>query len=412
MLDLLKIRADFPILSRLLNGKPLAYLDSAATSQKPLSVIQSLVDFYSHSNANIHRAAHGMGNEATSAFEEARAATATFIGANSPNEVVFTRNATEAINLVAQAWGRAHVGPGDEIVISEMEHHANLVPWHMLAKETGAVLKFIPVRPDGRLDMEQAAALFSDRTRMLALSWVSNVLGTINPVKELTALAKKRGAMVLLDAAQAAPHFALDLKDSGADFAAFSAHKLLGPTGVGVLWGKEAVLDAMPPWQGGGSMIRLVSRDAISYNRVPWRFEAGTPDIGGVIAFHAALRYLSSLGWDAMQAHEKVLGDAALKRFASIPGFKLFGPSDMTDRLAVFSFDLEGVNCQDIGALLDSMGVAIRTGNHCAQPLMGRFQVSGMARVSFYLYNTLDEVERAAQAIEKARKILGMAAKS
>jgi cysteine desulfurase/selenocysteine lyase len=407
MPEIARIRDDFPILKRSLNGKPLVYLDNGATSQKPQSVIDSLAHYYSEINANIHRGAHGLGSEATAAFEQARGLLARFIGASSGNEVVFTRNATEAINLVAQSWGRANLKAGDEILISELEHHANWVPWAMIAKEKGAVLKYLPLAEDGRIDLEKGKALFTAKTRMVAVSWVSNVLGMVNPVAEIVALAKGVGAMVLLDAAQAAPHFALNLKDTGADFAAFSSHKMLGPTGVGVLWGKEAVLEAMPPYQGGGSMIEKVSKDGITWNRLPWRFEAGTPDIGGVIALGEAVKYLSALGWEAIQAHEALLSERMLGHFAKIEGLRLYGSPRAEGRIAVFSFNLEGVNAQDVGALLDSMGLALRVGNHCAQPLMSRFECAGMVRASFYLYNTLEEADALAAALAKVKGILG-----
>jgi cysteine desulfurase/selenocysteine lyase len=405
----MKIREDFPILKRQLNGKPLIYLDNGATSQKPRAVIDSITRYYENSNANIHRGAHGLGNEATGAFERARGITERFIGAHNGNEVVFTRNTTEAINLVAQTWGRRHVKAGDEILITEMEHHANWVPWYMLAKEKGALLKILPLADDGQVDLHQAAGLFTDRTKILAFSWVSNVLGSISPVEQLVALAKKRGALVVIDAAQAAPHFALNLKDSGADFAAFSAHKMLGPTGVGVLWGREALLETLEPYQGGGSMIEKVTKETITWNRLPWRFEAGTPDIAGVIAFGEALKYLKDIGWEALQAHEQELIQATLSHFSKIKGLRLYGPASPSSRVGVFSFNLEGANAQDVGALLDSMGLALRVGNHCAQPLMQRFACSGMVRASYYLYNTLEEVEQLAEAIVKIQKMLKVA---
>lgn len=407
MLDSAKIREDFPILRRQLNGKPLVYLDNGATSQKPKAVIDAIKAYYEGYNANIHRGAHGLGGEATAAYEQARGTVERFIGANNGNEVVFTRNTTESINLVAQAWGRANLKAGDEILISEEEHHANWVPWAMIAKEMGATLKYLPLTDEGRIDLEKGRALFNARTKMVAFAWVSNVLGVINPVSEIVKLAKGVGAMVLIDAAQAAPHFALNIKETGADFAAFSAHKMLGPTGVGVLWGKEAVLEALPPYQGGGSMIERVSKEGISLNRLPWRFEAGTPNIAGVIAFAAALKYLRALGWEAIQAHEAALTSAVLERFSKIEGLRLYGSKTASERIAVFSFNLEGANAQDVGALLDSMGLALRVGNHCAQPLMARFECPGMVRASFYLYNTLDEAALLGDALMRVRKMLG-----
>jgi cysteine desulfurase/selenocysteine lyase len=407
MFNLAKIRDDFPILKRQINGKALVYLDNAATTQKPHSVIQALTQYYEGYNANIHRASHGLANEATTAYEGTRELAAAFVGASHSKEIVFTRNTTESINLVAQSWGREHLNAGDEILISEAEHHANWVPWAMIAKERGAQLKYLPLSDDGRVDLERGKNLFSAKTKMVAVSWVSNVLGIINPVKEIVALAKQVGAKVLLDAAQAAPHFALNLKDSGADFAAFSAHKMLGPTGVGVLWGKESVLESMRPYQGGGTMIETVSKENISFNRIPWRFEAGTPNIADVIAFAEAIKYLQALGWDAIQAHDRELSSAMLKHFSSMPGLRLYGGTRAEDRVSVFSFNLEGSNSQDIGALLDSMGFALRVGNHCAQPLMARFACPGMARASFYIYNSLDEVDAFAKALARVQKMLG-----
>ena len=409
MLDLLKIREDFPILKRQLNGKPLVYLDNGATSQKPRAVIDAIKGYYEGYNANIHRGNHGMGGEATTAYEQARSLTAQFVGANNEREIVFTRNTTEAINLVAQSWGRQNLQAGDEILISEAEHHANWVPWAMIAKEKGATLKYLPLTDGGQIDLDAGKALFTAKTKMVAFSWVSNVLGVVNPALEIVKLAKSVGAKVLIDAAQAAPHFALKLKDTGADFAAFSAHKMLGPTGVGVLWGKEAALEALPPYQGGGSMIERVSKDGITWNRLPWRFEAGTPNIAGVIAFGAALKYLNALGWEAIQKHEAELAEAMLGHLSNIEGLRLYGGAKVEDKIAVFSFNLEGTNAQDVGALLDSMGLALRVGNHCAQPLMARFECPGMVRASFYLYNSLDEVDALAAAILRVQKMLGKA---
>ncbi len=407
--DVQKIRQDFPILGRELHGKPMAYLDNAATTHKPRVVIESEKRFYETMNANIHRAAHGLGSEATAAYEQARGVVERFIGALNGNETVFTRNTTESINFVAQAWGRRNIKAGDEILISEMEHHANWVPWHMLAREKGAVLKFLPLSDSGTIDMGQARAFFTPKTRIFSISWVSNVLGTINPVKELIALAKEHGALVVLDAAQAAPHFPLRLRESGADFAAFSAHKMLGPTGVGVLWGREELLESLEPWQGGGSMIEKVTKEEVTWNRIPWRFEAGTPNIAGVIAFGEALKYLKNIGWADLQAHEEALTKAALVRLRKIEGLKLYGPETAEDRVSVFSFNMEGANAQDLGALLDSMGLALRVGNHCAQPLMARYGCSGVARASFFLYNTLEEVDRLGEALERIRHMLGKA---
>lgn len=409
MLDLQKIRQDFPILARKVNGKDMVYLDSAATSQKPRRVIEAEARFYETSNANIHRGAYGLGSEATNLYEGVREQVARFVGASGPEEIVFTRNTTESINLVAQSWGRQALQPGDEILISEAEHHANWVPWAMIAAERGARLRQIPLGKDGRLDLEAAKGMMGPKLKMLALSWASNVLGLLNPVEELTKLAKAQGALVLLDAAQAAPHLALRLASRGADFAAFSAHKMLGPTGVGVLWGRKEVLESLPPYQGGGSMIERVSVEGISYQKAPWRFEAGTPNIAGVVAFGAALDYLEGLGWEAMQAHEERLNAAALEMLLGIEGLQLYGEATTRERLSVFSFNMEGINAQDVGALLDSMGLELRVGNHCAQPLMSRLNCAGTVRASFYLYNTLEEVQRLGSALGRVQAMLGKA---
>ena len=405
--DVRKIREDFPLLARQVHGKPLVYLDNGATTQKPQSVIDALVHFYSHTNANIHRGAHGLGSEATALYEQARGSVDRFMGSDNGHQVVFTRNTTESINLVAQAWGRANVKAGDEILLTEAEHHANFVPWWQLAQEKGAVLKVASLTSDGMIDLASVKSLLSRKTKVFAFGWVSNVLGGINPAKELAALGKAVGALVVIDAAQAAPHFALHAKDLGADFIAFSAHKMLGPTGLGVLWGKEEVLNAMPPWQGGGSMISTVTADSITWNRLPWKFEAGTPNIADAVAFAESLKYLKALGWEALEAHEKALTEHALKRLLAIEGLKLYGPQTAKDRIAVFSFNLEGVDAGDAGAILDSLGLELRVGNLCAQPLMKHFTCAGMIRASFYLYNTLEEVDALAEGLLRAQKMLG-----
>ena len=399
--DVETIRSDFPILARQVHGRPLVYLDNGATSQKPRAVIDALVRFYETSNANIHRGAHGLGSEATAAYEQARGTVERFIGGNNGNELVFTRNTTESVNLLAQSWGRANLKAGDEIVLSVSEHHANLVPWYMIARETGAKLVFLPLDADGRISLEAARADISPRCRVLAFAWVSNVLGGVNPVRELAALGKAQGALVFVDAAQAAPHFALDLRDLGVDAAAFSAHKMLGPTGVGVLWAKEALLAAMPPWQGGGSMISRVTQDLVTWNRLPWKFEAGTPNIADVVAFGAAVRYLKAIGWDALRAHEDALTAHGLRALAGVEGLKLYGPREARDRVAVFSFSLEGVDAGDAGALLDAQGIEVRVGHHCAQPLMDSLGVPGLIRASAYLYNTAAEIDALAAGLKK-----------
>jgi cysteine desulfurase/selenocysteine lyase len=407
--DVRKIREDFPLLARQVHGKPLVYLDNGATTQKPRQVIESLTDFYSNHNANIHRGNHGLGAEATALYEQARGSVDRFMGSDNGNQVVFTRNTTESINLVAQAWGRANVQAGDEILLTEAEHHANFVPWWQLAQEKGAVLKVASLTPDGLIDLASVKALLSPKTKVFAFGWVSNVLGGINPAQELCALAKAHGALVVVDAAQAAPHFALHAKELGADFIAFSAHKMLGPTGLGVLWGKEEVLNAMPPWQGGGSMIATVTPESITWNRLPWKFEAGTPNIADAVAFAASLKYLKDLGWEALEAHEKALTEKALASLQAIDGLTLYGPKTAKDRLGVFSFNLAGVDAGDAGAILDSLGLELRVGNLCAQPLMKHFACAGMIRASFYLYNTLEEVDLLAEGLKRAQKMLGKA---
>lgn len=405
--DINDLRGQFPILARQVHGKPLVYLDNGATTQKPKAVIESLVRFYETHNANIHRGAHGLGAEATSLFEQARGLTERFIGAHNGNEVVFTRNATEAVNLVAQSWGRAHLKAGDEVVLTQAEHHANFVPWYMVAKETGAKLVLLPLDADGRVDLERAKQLITDKAKVLAFTWVSNVLGCVNPVKELAALGKAKGAMVFVDAAQAAPHFSLNLKEQGIDAACFSAHKMLGPTGVGVLWGDEAFLAALDPWQGGGSMISRVTPELVTFNRLPWKFEAGTPNIADVVAFGAALKFLKTLGWQDLQAHEASLTAYGLQQLKTVEGLTLYGPQTPDQRVAVFSFKLDGIDPSDAGALLDAQGIEVRVGHHCCQPLMDSLGVPGLIRASAYLYNTTAEIDALVAGLKKITRTLG-----
>jgi cysteine desulfurase / selenocysteine lyase len=400
--DVSQIRADFPILARSVNGKPLVYLDNGATSQKPRAVIDALVHFYESTNANIHRGAHGLGSEATAAFEQARGRVERFIGGNNGNELIFTRNTTESVNLLAQAWGRANLKAGDEIALSVSEHHSNFVPWYMVARERGAKLVLLPLDAEGRIDVAAARGLIGGRCKVLAFTWVSNVLGGVNPVRELAALGHARGAMVFVDAAQAAPHFPLGLKDLGVDAAAFSAHKMLGPTGVGCLWAKESLLEAMPPWQGGGSMISRVTPELVTWTRLPWKFEAGTPNIADVVAFGAAVKYLKDLGWDALREHEESLCAYGLEQLAGVEGLKLYGPKQAKDRVAVFSFALEGVDAGDAGALLDAQGIEVRVGHHCAQPLMDSLGLAGLIRASAYLYNTREELDALVAGLKRA----------
>ena len=404
MLDIQRIRCDFPILSRTVHGKPLVYLDNAATTQKPRQVIEALVNYYSRDNANIHRGIHALAEEATAAYEAVREQAARFIGASSSCSIIFTRNATEAINLFANAWGRSRLGPGDEILLTEMEHHSNLVPWQLLAQATGAKLAFLGVTDGGTLRMEELEARLTPRTKLVAVTHMSNVLGTINPVEDLITRAHARGALVLVDAAQSAPHLELNVTRMGCDALAFSAHKMLGPTGVGVLYAREALLERMDPFLGGGEMISDVQLTSSTWNDVPWKFEAGTPNIGGVIAFGEALRYLERLGMAQVQAHERELTQVALARLSQVSGVTLYGPRDVAQRGGVVSFNVEGLHPHDVGTVLDAEGVAIRAGHHCAKPLMRRLGVAATARASFYLYNTREEVDRLVEAVIGAQR--------
>ncbi len=407
------IRRDFPILSRRVHGKPLVYLDNAATTQKPMSVIMSMTAYYERTNANVHRGVHTLSQEATSLMEESRARVARFIGAEDPATVIFTRNATESINLVAWAWGRRTLKAGDEILLTEMEHHSNLIPWQMVARETGAVLRFIPVTGrDGFLDLDQLPKLLTPRTKILAGTHMSNALGTLNPVEELARRARAQGALVLVDGAQSAPHLPVDVKKLGCDFFAFSAHKMLGPTGLGVLWGRRALLESMDPFMGGGDMIKEVWTDHATWNELPYKFEAGTPNITGAIAFGAAIDYLERIGIDRVRAHEIDLTRHALQRLKErFPDIFLYGPADPAQRGGVVSFELPGIHAHDVGTILDREGVAIRAGHHCCQVLMRKFGISGTARASFYLYNTREEVDSLVKALEEVERLFKVGAR-
>ncbi|HEY8765914.1 MAG TPA: cysteine desulfurase [Dehalococcoidia bacterium] len=399
-MDVAKIRKDFPILKRKVHGVPLVYLDNAATSQKPRQVIDALVHYYENYNANIHRAVHTLGEEATAAYEGAREKVRAFINAPSSESVIFTRNTTEAINLVAYSWGRANISEGDEILLTQMEHHSNLIPWQQLAKEKGATVRYVPVTPQGTLELNGLENLFDARTKMMALPHVSNSLGTINPVEKIAAEARRRGVMLLVDGAQGAPHLPVDVQAIGADFYAFSSHKMLGPTGVGVLYGRRDLLDEMEPFLGGGEMIRKVTFEGATWNDLPWKFEAGTPNIADVIAFGTAIDYLSELGMDNVRQHEAEITAYALDRMASIPDIILYGPPDTAQRGGVVSFNFPDLHPHDIGTVLDTHGVAIRSGHHCTQPLMRCLGISGTARASFYVYNTPQEVEALVDAVK------------
>ena len=405
--DIEAIRRDFPILKREVNGHPLVYLDNAATSQKPVQVIAELTRYYRDSNANIHRGVHFLSQEATQQYEVVREHIARFINAPSPEEVIFTRNATEAINLVAYSYGRAFLERGDEVVISELEHHSNIVPWQLLRDERGVELRVIDMTPDGSLDLEQARRVIGPRTKLVSVTAMSNALGTIVPVEEIARLAHAQGAVMLVDGAQSVPHVPTDVQAIRADFLAFSSHKMLGPTGVGVLWGRRELLEAMPPFLGGGDMILSVSLERSTWNDVPHKFEAGTPNIADVIGFGKAIEYLEALGMDAVRAHERELVGYALDKLVDVPGITLHGPLDPDKRGGVASFTLEGVHPHDIGQVLDSRGIAIRAGHHCAQPVMQKLEVPATARASFYIYNTPAEVDALAEGVKEAARFFG-----
>jgi len=399
------VRADFPVLGREVNGVPLAYLDSAASAQKPNQVIDAEAEFYRHGYAAVHRGIHTLSAEATQRMENVRAQAAGFLNARTAEEIVFVRGTTEGINLVANSWGSSQVRAGDNIIITMMEHHANIVPWQMLCERTGAELRVIPLNTDGTLQMNVWRELLDDRTRLLAITHVSNVLGTENPVAEMTALAHQHGAKVLVDGAQAVMHHTVDVQALDCDFYTFSAHKLYGPTGIGILYVKEDILQAMPPWEGGGSMIATVSlTDGTTYARAPWRFEAGTPNTGGIIALGAAIEYVSALGLDNIQAYEKSLMEYALAEMASVPDITLYGP---VHRQGVIAFNLGKHHAYDVGSFLDNYGVAVRTGHHCAMPLMAFYNVPAMCRASLAIYNTQEEVDRLVAGLKRIHQLLG-----
>jgi cysteine desulfurase/selenocysteine lyase len=404
-LDVDAIRREFPVLERVVHGRPLAYLDNAASSQRPRAVIDAMSRYYETSHANVHRGVHTLSQEATDLFEGAREKVRRFINARSTREVVFVRGTTEAINLVAQTYGRSRLGPGDEILISWLEHHANIVPWQMLCQQTGATLKVAPITPAGEIDFDGFAALLSPRTRLVALAHVSNALGTVIPVRRFIAAARALDIPVLLDGAQAVPHMKVDVQALDCDFYAFSGHKMCGPTGIGILYGRESLLQQMPPWQGGGDMILAVSFEQTVYNGLPYKFEAGTPDIAGAIGLGAAVDYLESIGLQRIAAAEHELLVYASARLATIPGLRVIGTAP--EKAAVVSFTLEKVHPHDLGTILDHEGVAIRTGHHCAMPLMEFYGLPATARASFAFYNTRAEVDRLVDALHTAREMLG-----
>jgi cysteine desulfurase/selenocysteine lyase len=398
------IRAEFPILGQSVNGRPLVYLDNAATSQKPRAVLEASRRYYEEINANIHRGTHHLARAATAAHEAARETVARHLNAAEAVEVIFTSGTTDGINLVASVIGFANkLSPGDEILISTLEHHSNIVPWQMLCERTGAMLKVIPCHDDGTLDQDAYRSLLTDRTRVAAFTWISNAFGTVNPIREMIAAAKSAGALVLIDAAQAAPHLSIDVQSLGADFLTLSGHKAYAPTGIGVLWGKREVLDSLPPWRGGGEMIKEVTFAKTTYNDLPFKYEAGTPNIEGAIALAAAFDFMESVGLAEIGTHESKLIRRAAEGLAALPGIRLYGP---VDRAGALSFGIDGVHHYDLGTLIDQMGVAVRTGHHCCQPLMARFGITGTTRASFAVYNTEAEVDALVTAVDKALSML------
>jgi cysteine desulfurase/selenocysteine lyase len=406
LLNVPKIKKDFPILERRVRDKPIVYLDSAATSQKPRQVIDATSDYYARYNANVHRAIYELGEESTRAFEEAREKVAAFIGAKSSSEIVFTKSTTESLNLVAYGWGlKGKLREGDEIVGSVMEHHSNHVPWHFVKDHRGVVLKYVDVDDDGRLRLEQYDELITRRTKVVTVAHASNVLGTINPVREIAERAHEVGAVCVVDAAQSVPHMPVDVQSLGADFLAFSGHKMLGPTGIGVLYGTSEALEATEPLLGGGEMIREVHLGGASWNEVPYKFEGGTPNIAGAIGLGAAVDYLEGLGMEAVRAHEMDVTRAALDRLLALEGVRILGPREVRDRGGVVAFTMDRAHPHDIASILDVDGVCIRSGHHCAQPLMERFQVPATARASFYVYNDEADVERLVAALRKVQEV-------
>lgn len=401
--DVQKLRSEFPILETKVHGKPLVYLDNAATSQKPQAVIDALTSYYTHENANIHRGVHALSELATEHYEQARAKIQHFIHAADASEVIFVRGTTEGINLVAQTYGRTHIGAGDEVIISALEHHSNIVPWQILCEQQGAKLRVIPINDAGELELDEFEKLLGPKTKLVAIAHVSNALGTIVPLRRVTEIAHQHNVPVLVDGAQAAPHLQIDVQALDSDFYVLSAHKMYGPTGIGVLYGKRRLLDAMPPYQGGGDMISSVTFEKTLYNKLPYKFEAGTPDISGAIGLGAAIDYLNNIGLDRIAAHEHELLVHATQKLSAISGVRLIGTAKQ--KAAVVSFVMENVHAHDVGTILDQEGIAVRTGHHCAQPLMLRFGVDATARASFGLYNTKEEVDALAAGIQKVREV-------
>jgi len=400
-----RVRAEFPILARTIHGKPLVYLDSAASSQRPWAVLRAVEHYETSCHANVHRGVHSLSQSATQAYEGARETVRRFLNARSTREIVFVRGTTEAINLVANSWGRSQLKAGDEVLITQLEHHSNIVPWQLICAATGATLRAAPITAAGELDMSAFARLLTARTRLVAVAHISNALGTVLPVHEIVRLAHAQGIPVLLDGAQAVAHASVDVRALDCDFYAFSGHKVYGPTGIGALYARESLLATMPPWQGGGDMILSVQIESSTYNDLPWRFEAGTPNISGAVGLGAALEYVESLGREAIAAHEQGLLELASARLAAMPGLRLVGTA--AHKAAVISFTMQGVHPHDIGTILDSEGVAIRTGHHCAMPLMEYYGLAATARASFGCYNNAHDVERLVQALQRVREVFG-----
>lgn len=405
LLDASLVRTQFPVLDQEVNGKPLVYFDNAATNQKPERVIQALSNYYAHDNSNIHRGVHALAERATQGYEETRKAVHQLINSVEAEEIIFTKGTTEGINLVAQSYGLANVKAGDEVIISTLEHHSNIVPWQLLCERTGATLRVVPVTDSGELVMEEYEAMLSGKTRIVAINYVSNALGTINPVAEIIRLAHAHGAVVLLDAAQAAPHKIIDVQKLNADFLVFSSHKIYGPTGVGILYGKRKHLEAMPPYQGGGEMIAEVSFEKTTYNEIPYKFEAGTPNIGDVIAMREAILFMQELGLERIAQYEDMLLQHANQVLGAVPGLKPVGTA--SHKASVYSFVIDGMHPFDVGMMLDARGIAVRTGHHCTQPLMKRFGLEGTVRASFAVYNTKEEIDSMAEGLHKVAKLAG-----
>lgn len=403
-MNVLEIRKLFPILNQEVNGKPLVYLDSAATSQKPVSVIETLDRYYREYNSNVHRGVHTLGTKATDAYEGAREKVRKFINASSTEEIIFTRGTTTSINTIAQSYGRANIKSGDEIVISMMEHHSNIIPWQQLAIQTGATLKYIPLQEDGTISLDEARQVITPQTKIVSVMHVSNVLGVINPVKELAAIAHENGAVMVVDGAQGAPHIKLDVQDLDCDFYAFSGHKMCAPTGIGVLYGKKHLLEEMPPVEFGGEMIDFVGLYESTWKELPWKFEGGTPIIGGAIALGAAIDFLESVGLDEIERHEHKLAAYALERMSEVEGITIYGPKDSALRAGVVTFNIDDVHPHDVATVLDAEGIAIRAGHHCAQPLMKWLKASSTARASFYLYNTEEDIDKLVAALIKTKE--------